>query len=69
MTNEFVKCSHCGYRYSTNIEQTVEDGEAVAVRLGFSDIKNIFRRNVAEKLFIDLTCPNCKKEFEYEVKT
>ena len=47
----------------------VNDGEIDAVRVGYSDAKKIFRRNTAKSLFIDLKCPNCKKEFEWEVKT
>jgi DNA-directed RNA polymerase subunit RPC12/RpoP len=69
MTNELIKCPHCGYKYRTNIEKIAEDGETVVVRLGFSDVKETFRRKTAKNLFIDFTCPNCEKEFEYEVKT
>ena len=39
MTLELVKCPHCGYQYRTDMEKIVEDGETVAVRLGFSDVK------------------------------
>lgn len=69
MTLELIKCPYCRYKYRTNIEKFVEDGETVVVRLGFSDVKETFRRKTAKSLFIDLSCPNCKKEFEYEVKT
>lgn len=69
MTLELIKCPHCGYKYRTDIEKIVEDGETVVVRLRFSDVKETFRRKIAKSFFIDLTCPNCKKEFEYEVKT
>jgi hypothetical protein len=51
------------------MKKIIEDGETVAVRLGFSDVKKLFRRKTAKSLFIDLKCPNCKKEFEWEVKT
>ncbi len=68
MTLELVKCPHCGYRYRADIEKIVEDGETVAVRFGYSDVMKLFRRNTAKSLFIDFKCPNCKKEFEYEVK-
>lgn len=40
MTLELIKCPQCGYQYRTDIEKIVEDGEIVAVRLGFSDVKN-----------------------------
>ncbi len=69
MTLELVKCPHCRYQYRTNMEKIVEDGETVAVRLGFSDVKKLFKRKTAQSLFIDLNCPNCKKDFEWEVKT
>jgi len=69
MTIELIKCPHCGYKYKTDVEKVVKDGETVVVRVGFSDIKDKLRRKTAKSLFIDLTCPNCKKEFEYEVKT
>ena len=69
MTSELVKCHHCGYEYRTNMEKIIEDGETVAVRLGFSDVKETFRKKTAKSLIIDLKCPNCKKEFEWKVKT
>ena len=69
MTLELIKCPQCGYQYRTDIEKIVEDGEIVAVRLGFSDVKKLFSRNTVKSLFIDLKCPNCEKEFEWEVKT
>jgi DNA-directed RNA polymerase subunit RPC12/RpoP len=65
---ELIKCPHCGYKFRTDVEKVAEDGETVVVRLGFSDIKKAFRRKVPKKLRIDLTCSNCKKEFEWEVK-
>ena len=68
MTSELIKCPHCGYKYYTDVEKIVEDGETVAVRFGLSDIKKTFKRKSPKKLYIDLTCPNCKKEFEWEVK-
>ncbi|HII00120.1 TPA: hypothetical protein HA351_00210 [Methanosarcinaceae archaeon] len=68
MTLELIKCPHCGYKYRTDVEKIVEDGETVAVRLGFSDIKKTFKGKSPIKRYIDLTCPNCKKEFEWEVK-
>ncbi len=39
MTSEHIKCPLCGYKYYTDVEKIDEDGETVAVRLGFSDIK------------------------------
>jgi len=68
MTSELIKCPHCGYKYRADLENIVEDGKTVAVRFGFSDIKKVFSRKTPKNLYIDLTCPNCKKEFEWEVK-
>ena len=68
MTSELIKCPHCGYKYYTDIEKIVEDGKTVAVRFGLSDVKKVFSRKTSKNLCIDLSCPNCKKEFEWEVK-
>ncbi len=68
MKLELIKCPFCGYKYYTDIEKIVEDGETVAVRFGLSDIKKTFKRKTPKNLCIDLTCPNCKKEFEWEVR-
>lgn len=70
MTLELVKCPHCGYRYRTDIEKIVENGETVVVRVfGLSGVKEIPGGKATKSLYIDLKCPNCKKEFEWEVKT
>ena len=70
MTLELVKCPHCGYRYRTNTKEIVDDGDTVVLkRMSFPDFNKIVRRNTAKSLFIDLKCPNCEKEFEWEVKT
>lgn len=68
MTSELIKCPQCGYKYYTDVEKIVENGKTVAVRLGFSDIKKVFSRKTPKSLCIDLACPNCKREFEWEVK-
>jgi hypothetical protein len=70
MSFELVKCPFCGYKYRTDAEKIVEDGETVAVRFGFSDIEKTLRRKAPKKLYIDLICPNadCKKAFEWEVE-
>jgi endogenous inhibitor of DNA gyrase (YacG/DUF329 family) len=68
MTSELIKCPHCGYKYYTDVEKISEDGKTVVVRLGVSDIKKVFSRKTPKNLCIDLSCPNCKKEFEWEVK-
>ncbi|AKB77853.1 hypothetical protein MSHOH_1370 [Methanosarcina horonobensis HB-1 = JCM 15518] len=69
MTPELVKCPRCGYKYRTDVKKVIEDGETVAVRLGFSDIKKLLSRKTTKSLNLDLICPNCKKEFEWKVKT
>ncbi len=68
MTSEPIKCPHCGYKYHTNVDKIIEDGKTRVVRLGFSDTKKAFSRKAPKTHYIDLICPNCKKEFEWEVK-
>ncbi len=50
MTLELVKCPHCGNQYRTNVKEIVDDGETDIVRLGFSDVKKLFRRKTAKSL-------------------
>lgn len=68
MTSELIKCPLCGYKYRTNIDKIVKDGKTVVFRLCLPNINNLFSRRTTKSMFIDLACPNCKKEFEWEVK-
>lgn len=70
MTLEPVKCSYCGYRFRTDLEKIKEEGNAILVRgSGLSGVEKILGRKKAKRIYLDLTCPNCKKEFEKEVNT
>ena len=69
MTSELIKCPYCGYKYLTDIQKIVENGKTVAARLGLSDVKNILGWKTPKSSYIDLTCPNCEKAIEWEVKT
>lgn len=68
MISELIKCPHCGYKYRTDVGKIIEDGKTVVVRSGFSEIKKVFSRKIPTKRYVDLKCPNCTKEFEWEVK-
>lgn len=48
MTIELIKCPHCGYKYKTDVEKVVKDGETVVVLVGFSDTKDKLRRKTAK---------------------
>jgi phage FluMu protein Com len=70
MTLEHVKCPHCGYVYRTDLEKIKEDGNTFVVRgSGLSGVKEIIGRKTAKSIYLDFKCPNCKKEFEWEVNT
>ena len=64
MSLETVKCPYCGYVYRIDIERVVKDGQAVAVR-GPNGKVNL---KPGKEMYIDLECPNCNKEFEWQVK-
>lgn len=69
MTLELVKCTHCGCIYRIDIEKIKEEGITDVVRLfRLLNIKEITARKKARSIYIDITCPNCKKGFEWEVK-
>jgi DNA-directed RNA polymerase subunit RPC12/RpoP len=69
MTFELVKCPYCGYVYRTDLEKVTENGKTVLVRVfGLPDVKEILGRKKAKSFYLDLKCPNCGKEFEWEVK-
>jgi DNA-directed RNA polymerase subunit M/transcription elongation factor TFIIS len=64
MSLESVKCPHCGYVYRTDVERVVKDGETVAAVRGLG---NKASSKQAKEKSIDLTCPSCKKEFEWPI--
>lgn len=63
MSLETVKCPYCGYVYRINVEKVVEDGQTTIVR-------KITQGGVpkpGQEESIDLTCPNCDEEFEWQI--
>lgn len=69
MTLELIKCPHCEYKYRTDLEKIKKDGKTNLVRgLGLSDFEKILGRKKLKSIYLDLKCPICKKEFEWEVK-
>lgn len=60
---ERITCPHCGFVYRKEIELELKDGQTVAVR-GRSE-KN---PKPGKEMWIDQTCPQCGKVFEWQVK-
>jgi len=65
MAMRTFKCPSCGYRFRADPEKRYEEGEGQVVR-GW--LKKAPQPPPAkDHRFVDLTCPNCKHEFEEEV--
>jgi DNA-directed RNA polymerase subunit RPC12/RpoP len=56
-----VRCDNCGYEWMENVEKIYEDGQAPLTR---GRTKPAQASTKTEK-YVDLVCPNCKKEFEF----
>ena len=67
MKLELVICKHCGYKFRTDIEALINDGNATVVK-GFLNSGKPKPRTVKS---IDILCPNpkCCKTFEYKVES
>jgi predicted Zn finger-like uncharacterized protein len=64
MSFEILKCPHCGYVYRIDAEKVLEDGQTTVVReIGQ---RSLFKPRQEE--YIDLTCPNCDEEFEWQIR-
>lgn len=63
MDPETVKCTCCGYVYRIEVKKAVEDGQTIAIR---GPNEKILKPG--KEMRIDLTCPNCGKVFEWQVK-
>lgn len=63
MSIETVKCPNCGYVYRIDVKKVVDDGQTTVVR-------NIMQGSVyktGQEESIDLNCPNCDEEFEWQI--
>ncbi len=65
MALELVECTHCHYKFKTDVKAQLEDGEIPIVRGIFDFLKQKPRLIKT----IDLDCPNCKKKFEHRVES
>lgn len=65
MTFEFVICTHCKFKFRTDIKAQINDGITITVR-GFF---NFYKPKPGVVKSIDLLCPHCKKTFEYRVES
>jgi predicted RNA-binding Zn-ribbon protein involved in translation (DUF1610 family) len=63
MTLRVFKCPFCGYRFRTDPEGRYEAGVATILRGRGPE-----RVSAEGPRRVDLTCPNCGKEFEVEVE-
>jgi sarcosine oxidase delta subunit len=63
MSLETIKCPYCGYVFRTDVKKVLEDGKTTVVR----EIKQIGVSKQGREEYIDLTCPNCDEEFEWQI--
>ncbi len=65
MAPEIIKCPYCDFKFKTDVKALEKDGETIVIRLSAYHLKPEPKRIKT----IDLECPNCKKTFEYKVKS
>lgn len=63
MSLETVKCPYCGYVYRIDVKKVLEDGNTTIVRKS----KQVGISKSGRVEYIDLTCPNCGEEFEWQI--
>ena len=65
MALELGNCPYCGFTFKIDTGKLIDDGKTKVVRgfFGFLKPKPIHVKK------IDITCHECKKTFEHEVKT
>lgn len=64
MSLETIKCFYCGYIYRTDVKKVLEDGRTTIVRKP----KQASVSRPSKDMYIDLVCPNCGEEFEWQIK-
>lgn len=64
MSLETIKCPYCSYVYRTDVKKAFEGGQTTVVRKPGQ--RSVSKPN--PEMSIDLTCPNCGKEFEWQIK-
>lgn len=62
MATRKFECPFCKYRFLADPVRMQMGGEVLVVR------KTSDRANLADDRTIDLTCPNCRNDFEVRVK-
>ncbi len=65
MALELVECTHCHYKFRTDIGKQVDEGETTVYR----NFLTFWKPKIRSVKTIDIMCPNCKKEFEIKVVT
>jgi len=64
MSLETVKCPYCSYVFRIDVKKVLEDGKTTVVR---NKIKQVGVSKPGQVEYIDLTCPNCNEEFEWQI--
>lgn len=65
MALELVECTHCHYKFRTDVREREKEGKTGVVR----GILTFWKQKPEHIKTIDIDCPNCKKEFEHKVET
>jgi sarcosine oxidase delta subunit len=63
MSVKKVECPFCGFIYQTDVDEIYKDGKTTVIREASESTTK------SKKLMIDLTCPHCKEDFEFEWQT
>ena len=58
-----IKCPFCGFEFTKDLEALYNEGQVNIIRGGKKHTSTARQ----EKRYVDVKCPNCKREFETEV--
>ena len=58
-----ITCPYCGHEWNENLKEIYEAGKTPVTR----GVGKRARGSPESKKYVDLVCPNCKREFEYPV--